>query len=117
MKTRFSHNCSGCIFIGQSKNGKYDFWYCAMEAGGPTLVGRYGDAGPDYASTLIENLERDGAGSWLEAMKLWAKMEFANALRQYDEADKSRDEDRVRRARVAIQSWSDRYDGIMRRSL
>lgn len=51
MPPRFTHDCDRCRFIGQ--HGDFDIYVCARPADsvlGPTLLARYGDDGPEYAS-------------------------------------------------------------------
>ena len=48
---RFKHDCNECIPLGQEND--HDLYYCNKEGGmPPTLVARFGDAGPDYKSGM-----------------------------------------------------------------
>lgn len=50
-KPRYTHDCTGCIFLGLWAN--FDLYYC--KGSSPirtTVIARYGDKGPEYASGL-----------------------------------------------------------------
>lgn len=58
-----THDCSRCTFLGS--DGECDFYYCP-QGGLPTLIARWGSAGPEYTSCLLTSVtlwERDGTGS------------------------------------------------------
>lgn len=46
---RFIHDCEACIYLGQ--HHKYDLYLCPNERH-PTVIGRFGNEGPDYGSGL-----------------------------------------------------------------
>ncbi len=49
---RFNHDCcSQCRYLGQID--KYDLYVCKSGAGEASVIFRYGDDGPDYASTAL----------------------------------------------------------------
>ncbi len=58
MPPKFIHDCDSCEFLGHmvhnfnSVDGGYDVWFCARCDGG-SLICRYGDDGPDYASSMV----------------------------------------------------------------
>lgn len=45
---RFTHDCDDCVYQGFV--GKYDAYYCPTDPGGPMMVYRFSDDGPDYLS-------------------------------------------------------------------
>lgn len=45
--TRYDHDCSDCIFLGQYEH--YDLYFCPNE---PTIVARYSSEGRDYCSGI-----------------------------------------------------------------
>lgn len=47
MKPRFVHDCDNCTFIGQT--AEYDLYVCPQGTL-RTIIGRYGNDGPDYVS-------------------------------------------------------------------
>lgn len=55
----YTHDCDGCKFLGALvKHGfRYDLWYCARCDEG-SLIARFGDDGPSYASSPIAILRR-----------------------------------------------------------
>lgn len=54
MAPRYTHDCDECCFVGSFHDATdgvdYDLYACPFE---PTVVARYGDEGPDYASGLM----------------------------------------------------------------
>ena len=58
-KTPFQHDCTMCIFMGQTKddnkNKQADFYYCRRN---DDLIIRYSDEGGDYRSMDYENVKR-----------------------------------------------------------
>jgi len=44
---RYTHDCDSCKFLGEHK--QFDLYFCARCDGG-SVIARYGDNGPDYAS-------------------------------------------------------------------
>jgi hypothetical protein len=51
----WQHDCDRCEFLGRYLYGGewFDLYYCAHQAiGGPTVVARWSDRGPDYSSGL-----------------------------------------------------------------
>lgn len=48
MKPRYEHNCDRCEFLGHLLG--HDLYYCEQGSDLPTIVARYGNEGPDYAS-------------------------------------------------------------------
>lgn len=50
MAPQFTHDCSRCKQLGTV--GKYDLYFCAQTGDWPTVIARYGNAGPEYASGL-----------------------------------------------------------------
>jgi hypothetical protein len=48
---RFNHDCDQCRYLGQID--KYDLYVCKSGAGEASVIFRYGDDGPNYASTAI----------------------------------------------------------------
>ena len=48
-KPKYTHDCDACIFLGRYK--KLDLYACkGGSLGSFTLLGRYGDDGPEYSS-------------------------------------------------------------------
>ncbi len=47
---RFQHDCDKCKPLGEF--GAADLYFCEQVIGGPTLIARYSDDGPDYSSGL-----------------------------------------------------------------
>lgn len=52
MKPRYKHDCDFCTFLGPFN--EFDLYFCEQKEslGIPTLIARYGDAGPAYTSGL-----------------------------------------------------------------
>ena len=55
MKPTFTHDCDKCRFLGtipSANHGTVDLYVCTNDADplGPSLIARFGDEGPDYAS-------------------------------------------------------------------
>lgn len=56
------HDCDECIYLGSSRSNsiyndgrpsvKVDYYYHKQQAGGFTIITRYGDEGPDYQSGI-----------------------------------------------------------------
>ena len=64
-KPRYEHDCEACQFIGQ--DGLFDMYVCAKGNKAPfsrtTLIARFSDEGPDYASgDAVHWLERQRGG-------------------------------------------------------
>lgn len=61
MKPQFTHDCDSCIYLGTESldyHGDeifeiYDLYFCAADIGGPTVIARYGDSGPEYKSGMV----------------------------------------------------------------
>lgn len=55
MKPKFQHDCDSCIFLGTitSEGEDYDIWTCpsSNKNGYAIVIARFGDDGPEYAST------------------------------------------------------------------
>jgi hypothetical protein len=49
-KVRFEHDCEKCTFLGN--DGEHDLYFCMQMGSMPTVIARYGNGGPDYASGL-----------------------------------------------------------------
>ncbi len=51
---RFTHDCTGCHFLGHHRAEEMDFdlYYCGQGGGLPTVVARFGNDGPEYLSGL-----------------------------------------------------------------
>lgn len=68
---RFQHNCKGCTFLGPYKSEAfmgepptdYDLYFCLQGGNMPTVMARFSDNEPDYASGLYSNLP------WLKEAK------------------------------------------------
>jgi hypothetical protein len=54
MKPRFHHDCDRCTFLGHhdTNEGPFDLYHCTQTYF-PTVIARYGDKGPEYASGLF----------------------------------------------------------------
>jgi len=50
---RFKHDCTNCQSLGEF--GKYDLYIC-ITAYDETVLARYSDDGPDYASMSLQEL-------------------------------------------------------------
>jgi hypothetical protein len=50
-KPKFIHDCDACTFLGHYNN--HDLYACARKGAIDTVIARYGDDGPAYASGLI----------------------------------------------------------------
>lgn len=55
VKPRHRHCCRGCTFLG--RYGEFDLYHCNQAIGGPTVLARFGDDGPDYNSGIVFALE------------------------------------------------------------
>lgn len=63
VKRPFEHDCDGCVYLGADE--EYDF-YCCGKGPGATVIARFSDEGPDYASGAEHALaieQRDGPDS------------------------------------------------------
>lgn len=47
---RYTHDCDACEPLGEHL--EYDLYYCPRCDGG-TIIARYGNDGPEYASTML----------------------------------------------------------------
>jgi len=47
---KFKHDCEACTFLGTHND--HDLYYCGQTSV-PTVIARYGHAGPDYKSGLV----------------------------------------------------------------
>ncbi len=67
-KPFFDHDCDRCVFLGRVTKERpesfhhdilalkwqlFDLYFCKQEVGGPTVIARYGNKGPDYLSGLV----------------------------------------------------------------
>lgn len=52
-KPRYQHDCQNCRFMGSIS--KYDIWVCDHPTIGPSIIARYGNDGPQYASMCDHN--------------------------------------------------------------
>jgi hypothetical protein len=50
-KPKFTHDCDRCAFLGHYHN--HDLYACARNGKIDTVIARYGDKGPEYASGLL----------------------------------------------------------------
>lgn len=50
----YQHDCPNCIDLGDhTQDGHtFDLYVCPTQIGGPTVIARFGDDGPDYKSGL-----------------------------------------------------------------
>lgn len=49
MRSKYRHDCDACIELGQAN--EHDLYYCPQQSlDAPTLVARFGDDGPEYAT-------------------------------------------------------------------
>lgn len=48
---RYTHDCVDCEFLGEWK--EYDLYFCTQGGVRATVIGRYGNEGPDYSSGLF----------------------------------------------------------------
>lgn len=50
----YIHDCNGCKFLGHTtcQDNTYDIYFCKHCDGG-SLIARYGNDGPEYASCMI----------------------------------------------------------------
>lgn len=55
MTKRFVHDCDKCLFLGQYK--EKDWYYCSEQALDGSVIGRFGNDGPDYASIPLKLLK------------------------------------------------------------
>ena len=55
MKPRYTHDCDRCLFLGQL--GDRDWYYCAEQIGGGSVIGRYSSDGPDYWSMPLNMIK------------------------------------------------------------
>jgi hypothetical protein len=53
---RYTHDCDACEYLGEHL--EYDLYYCPRCDGG-TVLARYGNDGPDYASTMVSLLTKE----------------------------------------------------------
>jgi len=74
MKPRFQHDCDKCIFLGHFN--EHDVYFCPKSNGG-SLLARYGDDGPDYASSPVcclavsmRHTDVDYIQAWKQALQL-----------------------------------------------
>lgn len=65
-KPQFIHDCDQCVFLGQYKHPlkdgtlePVDLYFCPAALGGPTVIARYGNEGPEYSSGISFGL-REG---------------------------------------------------------
>jgi len=49
-KPRFDHDCSGCMYLGNYK--EFDVYYC-RDSGAGSIILRFGDEAPEYASSPV----------------------------------------------------------------
>jgi hypothetical protein len=47
---RYTHDCAKCVFLGEHED--HDLYFCDQGGGFPTVLGRYGNDGPEYTSGL-----------------------------------------------------------------
>lgn len=45
----YEHDCTDCVFLGRF--AEHDLYWCSQGGFMPTIIARYGDDGPEYAST------------------------------------------------------------------
>lgn len=85
MKTKpiFTHDCEKCHFLGHAvvDGTPYDFYACNQGVTHPTMINilaRYGNDGPDYASTLAGYVSPLSLTDMI-GMALYAKFLGANS--------------------------------------
>jgi hypothetical protein len=74
----WKHDCNRCKFLGQTIGGKHvvDLYVCETSPErSPTLVARYSDEGPDYASIDANYAHANGHSELFAAAWLWRKSE------------------------------------------
>ena len=57
-KPQYQHDCNKCKFLGRfrSEGTDYDLYFCKQGTGtNPTVIARFGDDGPQYASGMMFN--------------------------------------------------------------
>lgn len=87
---RYTHDCSLCTFLGMFR--EYDIYvHDTNEDGYPTIIARYGDEGPDYASGFYLNY--DEVVPPISVFKVAAAMVDAN--RTLDHNEKELENDRL----------------------
>lgn len=52
---RWVHDCPKCVFLGHyvEDSAAVDLYWCKQIIGGPTVIARYSDSGPDYSSGMV----------------------------------------------------------------
>lgn len=73
---RFKHDCEKCQFVGTFEG--CDGYVCVSPNrtfGAGSVVVRYGDDGPDYASVPMEIAERPTSGRYHDVLKLKLALE------------------------------------------
>lgn len=70
MNGQFKHDCDRCVLVHRTKD--LDLYVCPTRKGGRTIstvIARYGDVAPDYASglepALIGSQEPDSRAGWM----------------------------------------------------
>ena len=57
MKPKHTHDCERCTFLGHFCD--HDVYICQDSGGiGPSIIARFGDDGPEYASTPLRIFQR-----------------------------------------------------------
>ena len=63
---QFKHDCDKCVHTGSDPT--HDYYYCSTCVGGPTVIARYSNEGPDYASGMCFGREALRVSRWEDPM-------------------------------------------------
>lgn len=74
-KPQWEHDCEACIFLGSAIGGKHhvDLYAHESPSGRVELIARYGDDGPDYASTELSMARPNGHAELFCAKALYGQ--------------------------------------------